>query len=144
MKRNIAEFCRRGLIASGLGPLILAVLYLILQHQGAVEILTVNEVCTGIFSLSALAFIAGGMNIIYQSERLPLMLAISIHGAVLYISYLATFLINGWLQQGMAPILIFTVIFVIGYIVIWVIIYAATKKNTEKLNRMLREKQQDT
>ena len=144
MKRNIAEFCRRGLIAGSFGPLILAVLYLILQHQGAVEILTVNEVCTGIFSLSALAFIAGGMNIIYQSERLPLMLAISIHGAVLYISYLATFLINGWLQQGMAPILIFTVIFIIGYIVIWAIIYAATKKNTEKLNRMLREKQQDT
>lgn len=144
MKRNIAEFCRRGLIAGSFGPLILAVIYLILQHQGVVERLTVNEVCTGIFSLTVLAFIAGGMNIIYQSERLPLMLAISIHGAVLYISYLATFLINGWLQQGMAPILIFTVIFVIGYIVIWVIIYAATKKNTEKLNRMLREKQQDT
>ncbi|MBQ8216819.1 MAG: DUF3021 domain-containing protein [Oscillospiraceae bacterium] len=143
MKRNIAEFCRRGLIASGLGPLILAVLYLILQHRGAVEILTVNEVCTGIFSLSALAFIAGGMNIIYQSERLPLMLAISIHGAVLYASYLITYLINGWLQRGMTPVLVFTAIFVLGYVVIWAVIYFITKRNTARLNEKLMQKQQD-
>ena len=72
MKRIILEFLRRGLIACGLGPIVLAILYLILQHQAAIETLTVNQVCIGIFSLSALAFIAGGMNVIYQSERLPL------------------------------------------------------------------------
>ena len=102
------EFLRRGAAASGLGPIVLAVLYLILQHRGVMQTLTVTEVCLGIFSLSALAFVAGGMNVLYQIERLPLMLAILIHGAVLYISYLATYLINGWLDWGTIPILVFS------------------------------------
>ena len=98
MKKYVLEFFRRGLMAAGFGPIVLAVLYLFLQKQNVVQTLTVNEVCLGIFSLLALAFVAGGMNIVYQIERLPLMVAILIHGIVLYISYLATYLLNGWLQ----------------------------------------------
>ena len=143
MKRNILEFAHRGFIACGFGPLVLAVIYLVLHRQGAVDTLAVNEVCTGIFSISALAFIVGGMNIIYRNEKLPLMAAISIHGAVLYASYLITYLINGWLQRGMTPILVFTAIFVLGYIVIWAIIYFITKRNTARLNEKLMQKQQD-
>lgn len=141
MRRYVSEFLRRGFSACGLGPMVLAVLYLILQKQGAVQTLTVREVCLGIFSLSALAFLAGGMNAIYQIERLPLMAAILIHGSVLYISYLATFLINGWLEWGAAPILVFTGIFIIGYLVIWAIIYAIIKKRTARLNEILTKKQ---
>ena len=141
MKKIILEFFRRGLIAAGFGPIILAILYLILQHTGTIETLTINEVCIGIFSLTALAFIAGGMNVIYQIEKLPLMLAILIHGSILYISYLATYLINNWLEMGAAPILVFTSIFILGYIVVWVIIYLTTKRKTEKINRILKEKQ---
>ena len=92
MKNNLLDFVRRGLIACGLGPLVLAVLYWILHQNGIVDTLTVDEVCLGILSLTLLAFIAGGMNVLYQIERLPLMAAISIHGAVLYTSYLCTYL----------------------------------------------------
>ena len=141
MKKNILEFCRRGLAASGFGPLVLAVLYLILQHKGVVQTLSVNEVCVGIVSLWALAFIAGGMNVLYQMERLPLMVAILIHGSVLYISYLATYLVNGWLTQGLNPILVFTAIFVLGYIGIWAIIFFITQKRTERVNEILKQKQ---
>ena len=95
MKQHILEFCRRGLIACGFGPLVLVVLYLVLQHCGIIDTLTVREVCLGIVSLSALAFVAGGMNMIYQVERLPLPVAILLHGSVLYAAYLATYLING-------------------------------------------------
>ena len=140
MKKNIFEFFRRGLIACGFGPIVLAILYLILQNQASVEILAVNQVCLGIFSLSALAFIVGGMNVIYQIERLPLMVAILIHGGVLYIGYLGTYLLNGWLQSDVTPILIFSGIFIVGYLVIWVIIYSITKGNTAKLNEKLKQK----
>ena len=139
MKKNIKEFIRRGLVACGFGPLVLAVLYQILQSQGVVESLTVDEVCLGIVSLSVLAFIAGGMNVIYQVERLPLMVAILIHGGVLYISYLATYLVNAWLEWGMTPVLVFTGIFVIAYLIIWMIIYSAIKKHTDKLNEALKQ-----
>ena len=131
MKYILKEFCRRGIAACGLGPLALAVIYLFLQYKGVVEVLTVNEVCVGIFSLSALAFVAGGMNVVYQIERLPLMIAISIHGGVLYVSYLLTYLVNDWLDRGTAPILVFTGIFAVGYLLIWAVIYSIIRRNTD-------------
>jgi len=142
MKKDVLEFLRRGLAACGFGPMVLAVIYLILQQQVDVQTLTVKEVCLGIFSLSALAFVAGGMNAIYQIERLPLMVAISIHGGILYISYLLTYLLNGWLEWGMMPILVFSGIFVLGYFAVWAIIYSITKRNTERLNEKLKQKRQ--
>ena len=142
MKKFILEFLRRGFVAAGIGPIVLAIVYLILQQTAAVETLSVNQVCIGIFSITALAFIAGGMNAIYQIERLPLMVAILIHGGILYISYLVTYLLNDWLDFGVMPIVLFTAIFVVGYIVIWAIIYSIIKRNTAKLNKMLKEKQQ--
>ena len=142
MKKNVLEFFRRGLVACGFGPMVLAVLYLILRSHADLETLTVNQVCLGIFSLSALAFIAGGMNVVYQIERLPLMAAILIHGGVLYISYLGTYLLNGWLEWGITPILVFSGIFVLGYLVVWAIIYSAAKRSTERLNEILKQKQQ--
>lgn len=141
MKKTVLGFLRRGVISCGLGPMVLAILYLIIQKQGAGDTLTVHQVCTGIFSLSGLAFIAGGMNVIYQIERLPLMVAILIHGSVLYVSYLATYLINGWLEWGIMPILVFSGIFILGYLIIWAVIYAIIKRNTDKLNEGLKKKQ---
>jgi len=143
MKKIVLEFIRRGLVACGFGPIVLAILYIILQNQCAIHTLTVNEVCLGIFSLSALAFIAGGMNVLYQIEHMPLILAILIHGSVLYISYLVTYLINRWLELGIIPFLIYSGIFVFGYMVIWVFIYFITKKRTQRLNEILKIKQQN-
>ena len=142
MKKFVLDFVRRGLIATGLGPIVLAIVYLILKQSAAIDTLTVNQVCIGIFSLSALAFIAGGMNAIYQIERLPLMVAILIHGGVLYIGYLGTYLLNDWLDFGALPIIVFSAVFVVGYIVIWAIIYSIIKRNTDKLNKMLKQRQQ--
>lgn len=142
MRKFILDFLQRGLIACGFGPIVLAIVYLILQQQAAVETLTVNQVCRGIFSISALTFIAGGMNAIYQMERLPLMVAILIHGSVLYFSYLGTYLLNDWLEWGATSILFFSGIFVLVYLVIWAVIYFTTKKRTERLNEILKDKQQ--
>ena len=143
MKKTVSGFVRRGLVACGLGPMVLAVFYLVLRQRGLLETLTVEEVCTGIFSLAALAFIAGGMNVVYQIERLPVMVAILIHGGVLYVSYLITYLVNGWLEEGMIPLLVFTVIFVVGYLAIWAIIYFVTRRRTAKLNEMLNKKRKN-
>ena len=142
MKRFVFEFLRRGAIASGIGPIVWAIIYMILQQVAEVETLTVNQVCIGIVSLTALAFLAGGMNALYQIERLPLLMAILIHGSVLYVSYLGTYLINDWLDFGVIPIIVFSAIFVVGYIVIWAIIYSIIKRNTAKLNDMLQQKRQ--
>ena len=139
MRKFILDFLRRGSVASGLGPIILAIIYLILRQSVGLTTLTADQVCVGILSLTGLAFIAGGMNAVYQIERLPLMAAVSIHGGVLYISYLLTYLLNDWLEWGTAPILVFTAIFVLGYFIIWAVIYAIIKRRTAKLNDILKK-----
>ena len=141
MKKVVFDFFRKGFSACGVGPIILAILYLILQKQEHLQTLTVDQVCLGIFSLSALAFLAGGLNVVYQIEQLPLMVAIAIHGIVLYVSYLATYLVNGWLEWGTLPILVFTGIFVMGYLIIWAIIYTIIRKRTKMINEILKVKQ---
>ena len=143
MKKYVLEFLRRGVAACSFGPIVLAILYLVLQANGILQTLTVNQVCVGIFSLSALAFIAGGMNVVYQIERLPLMVAILIHGGVLYISYLATYLLNDWLEWGVTPVLVFSGIFIVGYLAIWAVIYSIIKRNTEKINEILKKQQRN-
>ena len=142
MKKFVSAFILRGLVAMGFGPVVLTIVYLILKQVAGVETLTINQVCVGVCSLSVLAFIAGGMNAIYRVERLPLMTAILIHGGVLYIGYLGTYLLNDWLDFGVVPMIVFTTIFVVGYIVIWAIIYSIIKRNTAKLNKMLKQKHQ--
>ena len=143
MKKFVLEFLRRGAIAMGIGPIVLAIVYIVLHQINAIDTLTPSQVCIGIFSLSALAFVAGGMNAIYQIEHIPLMTALLIHGSVLYIGYLCTYLINEWLDFGIIPIVVFTAIFIVGYIIIWAIIYSIIRRNTSKLNEMLKEKQQN-
>ena len=71
------------------------------------------------------------------------MLAILIHGSVLYIGYLGTYLLNDWLDFGVMPVIVFTAIFVVGYIVIWAIIYSIIRRSTAKLNEILKKKQQN-
>ena len=141
MKRIILDFLHRGLITCGFGPMVIAVIHLSLQKNIGLNTITINEYAISIFSSAILAFIAGGMNVIYQIERLPLMTAILIQGIVLYVTYLVVYLINNWIVWGVTPILIFTVIFVTGYLFIWLIIYIVNKNRTRKLNELLKRKQ---
>ncbi len=142
MKRFVLDFLRRGGVACGFGPIVLAIIYLVLGQLDVIETLTADEVCVGILSLAVLAFIAGGMNALYQIERLPLMVAILIHGGVLYLSYLATYLANDWLEWGVIPLVAFSAIFVVGFVVIWAVIYSIIKKNIAQINESLKKRQQ--
>ncbi len=139
MKRFWKAFFLRGLICASGGPIVLAIIYGILGATGAVETFSPDEVCMGILTITLLAFTAAGMTAIYQMDQLPLPTAILLHGGVLYIAYILTYLFNGWLQQALIPILVFTGIFIAGYAVIWLIIYAITKAKTEALNQKLKE-----
>ena len=140
MKKFLKEFMLRGLICAAGGPLVLAIIYGILGATGAVVSFSPREVCLGILTITLLAFIAAGMTAIYQMEQLPLPTMILLHGGALYIAYILTYLINGWLASQLMPILVFSGIFVVGYALIWLIIYCIEKKKTAKLNKLLSEK----
>ena len=137
MKTFWKEFLFRGLLCASGGPVVMAIIYGILGATGAAESCTPGQVCLAILTITLLAFIAAGMTAIYQMEQLPLPMMILLHGGALYIAYALTYLFNGWLQQQLIPILVFTGIFIAGYAVIWLIIYLIIKAKTEKINRML-------
>ena len=139
MKKFLKEFLLRGLICAGSGPIILAIIYGVLGATGTAEAFSPKEVCLGIITITLLAFTAAGMTAIYQMEQLPLPLAILLHGGALYVAYILTYLINGWLQKGLIPVLVFTGIFLAGYAIVWLIIYLSRKAHTEKLNKLLKK-----
>ena len=139
MKKFLKEFLFRGLICAAGGPLVLAIIYGIFGATGAAETVPATEVSMGIVTITLLAFIAAGMTAIYQVERLPLATMILLHGGALYIAYILTYLMNGWLQNSLIPILIFTGIFLVGYALIWLIIYCIEKAKADKLNKLLKD-----
>lgn len=139
MKKFLKEFLFRGLICAAGGPLVLAVIYGILGAAGAAETIPATEVSMGIVTITLLAFIAAGMTAIYQVEQLPLATMILLHGGALYIAYILTYLMNGWLQNSLIPILVFTGIFLVGYALIWLIIYCIEKAKADKLNKLLKD-----
>ena len=139
MKKYILEFVKRGLMAAGGGPVILAVIYGCLGKTGVVASLTPNEVCMGILSITLMAFIVAGISMIYTVESLPLPMAILIHAGVLYLDYLLVYLLNSWLPRN--AIGIFTAVFAAGYGAVWLIIYLCIRAKTKKLNAKLRIKE---
>ena len=139
MKKFLKEFLLRGLLCAAGGPVVLAIIYGILGATGAADALAPGDVCKGILSITALAFVAAGMTAIYQMEQLPLPTMILLHGGALYIAYILTYLVNGWLANQLQPILVFTGIFIGGYGVIWTIIYAVTRSKAQKINEKLKK-----
>ena len=137
MKKFFSDFFLRGLVAGSFGPPLLAIIYWILGATGAVEHFSPNEVALGILTIELLAFVVGGMSAIYQQEQLPLATAILIHGGVLYVTYILIYLINGWLQRQLTPILVFSTIFLTGYALIWLFIYLFNKARIKKVNQGL-------
>ena len=137
MRKYVVEFLKRGMSFCFGGPLVLAIVYGILGLVGAVESFTVGEVVTGIFSSTLLAFIAAGITVIYTIDKISTFTSALIHGAVLYLDYILLYLFNGWLQSSLKPIIIFTICFVLGYLIIWAIVYCLTKNSTRKMNEGL-------
>ena len=137
MRRYIKEFAMRGMIACGFGPVIWAIVYAILNAVRVVETVSVAKVAIEIISVTVLAFIAGGIGVIYKIEKLPLVAATFIHALTLYADYIVIYLMNGWLGREMLPLVIFTVCFVVGFAAIWLTVYFSTKNSADKINERL-------
>lgn len=138
MKLFIKEFLKRGFVSAWGGPFVLAIIYFIVGKIENIENIPINEVSLGIISIMIMAFTAGGITAIYQSEKLPIASSILIHAAVLYLDYLIMYLLNDWIPRS--EIGIFTAIFAVGFAIIWVIIYFFSKRKIDSLNKLCKEK----
>ena len=138
LKKYFKDFLLRGLVSMGFGPIILSIVYGILGLCRVVDKLAVNDVVLGFLSITALAFLCGGMTVVYQIEEIGLSKAITLHGIALYIAYAVVYLSNNWLKDGLIPFLVFTIIFVVGYALVWLVIYLITKRGTDSLNKKIK------
>ena len=138
--KYLKNFALRGMIAMGFGPIVLAIIYLILGITGEATNISVFEMAIGIITITALAFLCGGMTTVYQIEELPIAAAITLHGISLYIAYAMVYLVNGWLKDGLISFVVFTIIFILGYAVVWLVIYLITRNGANKLNLALKNR----
>lgn len=139
MKRFFREFARRGMMFAWGGPAVVSIVWLCLNRAGVMSGLTVEEAVLGVCSSIVLAFVAAGITVVYQMEQLPKLIAGLIQMGVLYVDYLAVYLLNGWIQPEVVAG--FTVIFVAGFLLIWAAVYLAVCRNVTKMNRLMEEKQ---
>ncbi len=134
-KGFVKEFFKRGAMFAWLGPVIMAIVWKILQANGVIESLTPDQVLLGTVSVSVMTFITAGITSIYMNEGLPIAIAGLIHFTVMYIDYLGIYLLNGWILKE--NIWIFSVIYLAGFLVIWFSIYIPIKIRVNRMNRQM-------
>ncbi len=138
MKSKIQSFCLRGMFFGGFGPIIYALVMLILFLFKVDTTLNGKTVFLNIISTYLLAFICAGISIIWKEERLGLSVQIMIHGLSLYVCYLIVYLINNWIPKNIVILLIFTFCLFFGYSIICFTVFVIEKKRAKKFNSYLK------
>lgn len=138
MKRKYwKEFMLRGALFGGLGSIVVAVVYLIIELVGwRVEMGGMEFFCATVTGY-LLAFAVAGASVFYKIESWGLAKATLCHLALLYGAYLGSYLLNNWLPRDWLSVGIFTAVFAIGYLVIWAVVVASVTATARKLNEKL-------
>lgn len=137
MRTFVKNFLTRGLLAMGFGPIVLVVVYAILNLQNVINTLTVGEVNLAIISTLIIAFVEGSSGAIFQVEKLSLGKATLIQSLLIYFTLLILYGINSWIKLEPVVLIIFTIIYWIGYGIIWLIVFSIIKGNVRKVNEKL-------
>lgn len=138
MNKYVKQYLHIGLIFSGLGPVTLGVIYLILNASGTEIVLSALDVFKAILTTYVIAFVQAGSSTFARIESWSKFKVMAFQGLSIYLVYLIGYLINDWIPFSLIAIGIYTGVFVIVFVSIWITIYAiatkAAKKMTEKLN----------
>lgn len=137
MKKFWKEFLKRGLLFAWGGPAVMCVIWSCIDKFQGVDMIETKGAVLAVVSTMLIAFVAAGITAIHQMEQLPVVIGAIIHMAVLYVAYLAMYLINGWMPTKVIGI--FTIVFIITFLIIWVIVYACVRKSVKKMNEKVVE-----
>lgn len=137
MNKYLKAFLHRGLIFGGFGPIILGIIYAILEYTLPDFSLDGVQILIAIVSIYLLAFLQAGASVFNQIEHWSIPKSTLCHFLVLYLAYVGCYLLNNWIPFDGNVLLIFTGIFVGGYLVIWLTVFASVKLISKRLNTML-------
>ena len=134
MNKTLKTFLHRGLIFGGFGPIILGIIYAILEKTVEDFSLSGVQVLIAVVSIYILAFLQAGASVFNQIEEWSIPKAMLCHFLVIYIAYVGCYLINSWIPFNINVLLIFTAIFVAIYLAVWLTVYISLKLISRKLN----------
>lgn len=136
MKEIVKKFIKRGMAFGGFGPIIAAIIILIISINDKDLMISPTQFITITVSTYLLGFIHAGTSVFHE-EDISIIKAMGLQLLFLYIAYLGSYLINDWIPFDWNVIIIFTLIFVTGYLIIWLTIYLIIRYRIKKLNQKL-------
>lgn len=137
MSKYFKSFIFRGAAFGGLGPIILGIVYSVLEacidgfSLGGVEVLI------AIISTYLIAFVQAGASVFNQIEEWQPMKSVFFHFLSIYAVYALAYVANSWIPFDPGVLLIFTGIFVLVYAVIWLTVYVCVKLASRKMSARL-------
>ena len=137
MNKYVKEFFHRGLLFGGFGPVIIGIVYAVLQNTLSDFSISGTQVCLAIVSSYMLAFVQAGASVFNQIESWSLLKSLFFHFFTLYLAYCLCYIANTWIPFKAEVLLIFSLIFIIGYFVIWAAVLLCIKAYAKKLNKKL-------
>ena len=137
MNRYLKAFFHRGLMFGGFGPIILGIIYAILDKINPDFSLSGSQLLLGIVSIYVLTFVQAGVSVFNQIEHWSIPKSLLWHFSVLFVTYLGCYLLNSWIPFHRSVVLIFSAIFIVSYLVIWLSVYISVKLISRKLNAKL-------
>lgn len=138
MKTYLKTFLLRGMLFGGFGPIVVGIVYAILQQTLDDFTLTGVQVLTSIVSTYLLAFLQAGATVFNQIEHWPLAKSLFFHFTTLYFAYTLCYIGNSWIPFDPTVLLIFTAIFISGYFLIWGIVFFSIKTVGKRMTEKLR------
>ena len=138
MNKYLKMFLHRGLIFGGFGPIVMGIVYVILNNSVDGLSLGGDEVFLSIISTYLLAFVHAGASVFTGIEKWGLAKSFACHFAVLYAAYSVCYLINDWIPRSLAGFGIFTGIFVAFYLLVWAAVLISVKATSKEFNKRLK------
>lgn len=137
MNKYLKTFLHRGLIFGGFGPLIMGIIYIIIDKTTSDFSLGSVQLFVALLSVYILAFIQAGATVFNQIEHWSIPKSVLCHFLMLYATYVGCYLINSWIPFDINVILIFTAVFTAVFFAIWLTVFISVKITSKKLNKKI-------
>lgn len=138
MNKYVKMFLYRGLVFGGFGPIVLGIIYLVLEHTLESFSLGGGEVCMGIASTYLLAFVHAGASVFNGIEEWGLAKSIAWHFGVLYAAYSVCYFVNDWIPRNAKGFALFTGVFAAIYVLVFAIVLISVKAASKDFNKKLK------
>ena len=134
MNVYLKRFLQRGVTFGGFGPIIAGVVFAILEFTVPDFSLEGVEVLIAVVSTYLLAFLQAGTSVFNQIEHWPLAKSLLCHFGTIYLAYLGCYVVNSWIPFEPMVIVIFSAVFALSYLFIWLTVYLIVRATQKKLN----------